>query len=509
MQVVETNSDSLLKDFKVTVAAADIEARIDSRLSEVGQDARIPGFRPGKAPVAILKQRFGPAVRGEILEATLRDSTQELLAERGLRPASQPQIEVTSYEDGNDLEYDLSVELLPDIGEVDFSSIELDRDKVSATDTEIDETLQRLAEQNKQSQAVETARAAKTGDIVVIDFVGKIDDVVFDGGTGNDIQLELGANQFIPGFEDQLMGAKTGQSLDVNVTFPADYGSADLAGKDAVFNCQVKELREPVATELNDAFATTLGLESLDSLKDAIREQLDGEYAQFTREKVKRALLDKLSDQYEFDVPPRMLDSEFEQIWVQVEESREKDTMDPEDLGKSEEELREQYRDIAERRVRLGLLLSHVGEANELTVTQEEVNRAIMEQARQMPGQEQQVVEFYRSNAEAKASLQAPIFEDKVVNFILEMATVNEHVITPEQLRAETEAQAEVKKAEDEAAAAEKPKRAAAREKAPAKKKASAKAAAEKSASKPKAAGARSEKAAGAKTKSADNKDAS
>jgi len=494
MQVVETNTDSLLKDFKVTVSASDIETRIDSRLVEVGQDARIPGFRPGKVPVNVLKQRFGPAVRGEVLEATLRDSTQELLAERGLRPASQPQIEVKSYEEGNDLEYDLSVELLPDIGEVDFSSLELERVKVSATDTEIDETMQRLADQNRQSQPIESARAAKNGDIVVMDFIGKIDDEPFDGGAGNDIHLELGAGQFIPGFEDQLVGTKAGQSLDVNVTFPEDYGSADLSGKDAIFACQVKELREPIPAELNDEFATTLGLESLDALKGAIREQLNGEYAQFTRDKVKRELLDKLSDAYDFDVPPRMLDSEFDQIWAQIEDAREKDTLDAEDKDRSEDELRAQYRNIAARRVRLGLLLSHVGETNELTVTQEEVNRAIMEQARQMSGQEQQVIEFYRSNTEAQASLQAPIFEDKVVNFILEMATVNEREISPEQLRAETEAEA---KAAEAGAKAEKPK------KAPAKKKAAAKPAAKKAAAKPKAAAAK-----GAKAKSADKKDA-
>jgi trigger factor len=502
MQVVETNSESLLKDFKVTVDAADIEAMIDSRLTEVGADARIPGFRPGKAPVAILKQRYGQAVRGEILEATLRDRTQELLAERGLRPASQPRVEVTSFEEGSDLEYDLSVELLPDIGDVDFSTLELERDKVVATDTEINDTLQRLAEQNKQSKTVETARAAKKGDIVVIDFVGKIDDVAFEGGTGNDIQLELGADQFIPGFEDQLVGSKAGQSLDVNVTFPEDYGSADLAGKDAVFNCEVKELREPVATEINDEFATTLGLASLDALKDAIRDQLNGEYAQFTGEKAKRHLLDKLAEMFDFDVPPRMLESEFEQIWQQVEQARENDQMDPEDQGKSEEELRAQYQDISARRVRLGLLLAHVGEANELTVTQEEVNRAIMEQARQMPGQEQQVVEFFRSNTEAQASLQAPIFEDKVVNFIFEMAKVTEREITPEQLRAETEAEAEA--TDDKKAAADKPKKAAPKKKAAATKKAAPKAAAGGSKAKHKAAAAKPKKAAAPKAKSAD-----
>lgn len=500
MQVVETNSDSLLKDFKVTVAAADIETRIDSRLVEVGQDARIPGFRPGKVPVNVLKQRYGQAVRGEILEATLRDSTQELLAERGLRPASQPKIEVTSYEEGNDLEYEISVELLPDIGDVDFSSIELERIKVSATDTEIGETMQRVADQNRQSKAIETARAAKNGDIVVIDFVGTVDGEPFDGGAGNDIELELGAGQFIPGYEDQLVGTKAGQSLDVKVTFPEDYGSADLSGKDAVFACTVKELREPIPAEINDEFATTVGLESLDALKGAIREQLDGEYAQFSRDKVKRELLDKLSGEYDFDVPPRMLDSEFDQIWAQVEEAREKGTLDAEDEDRSEDELREQYRDIASRRVRLGLLLSHVGEANELTVTQEEVNRAIMEQARQMPGQEQQVIEFYRSNTEAQASLQAPIFEDKVVNFILEMATVNEREITPEELRAETEAEAEAKAAEA-GAKAKKPK------KAPAKKKAAAKPAAKKASAKPKADAAKGTKAAGSKTKTTAKKD--
>ncbi len=490
MEVVETNSESLLKDFKVTVPATDIEARINSRLSEVGQDARIPGFRPGKAPVSVLKQRFGPAVRGEVLEATLRDSTQELLDERGLRPASQPQIEVTAYEEGNDLEYDLSVELLPDIGEVDFGTIELERVKVSATETEIDETLQRLADQNRQSQPVETARAAKKGDICVVDFVGKIDGEAFDGGTGNGIQIELGAGQFIPGFEDQLVGAKAGQSLDVKVTFPEDYGSANLAGKDAVFACEVKELREPIATELNDDFAKTLGLESLDALKAAIREQLDGEYAQYARDKIKRELLDRLSESYQFDVPPRMLESEFDQIWKQVEDAREKDTLDAEDKAKSDDELREQYHAIAERRVRLGLLLSHVGESNELTVTQEEINRAIMDQARQMPGQEQQVIDFYRENTQAQASLQAPIFEDKVVNFILEMAKVSEREITPDELRAETEAQAEA----DAAAVAEAPKKAGA------KKKASAKSGDDKPARKP--------RASRSKAKSAENKDA-
>ena len=439
MQVVETKSDSLLKDFTVTVESSDLETKIVGRLSEVGKDARIPGFRPGKAPISILKQRFGNSVRGEILEQTIRDSTEELLSERGLRPASQPQIDVTSFEEGEDLTYDISIELLPEIGEVDFSSIELERDKVEATDKEVEDTLQRLADQNKKSEPLKTKRAAKKGDIAVIDYEGSIDNEVFEGGTGKGIELELGANQFIPGFEDQIIGSKSGQSLKVNVTFPLDYGNSELAGKDAVFSCDVKELKQSIPTKIDEEFVKSIGLESIEVLKQTIRDQLNGDYAQFIREKVKRQLLDQLSDLFDFDVPPRMLESEFEQIWKQVQEAKEKNNLDPEDVDKSEEELREQYQNISKRRVRLGLLLTHVGETNDLTVTQEEINRAIMEQARQMPGQEQQFVEFYRSNPEAQASLRAPIFEDKVVNYIIEMATVTERVLSPEELRAETE----------------------------------------------------------------------
>lgn len=439
MQVVETKSDSLLKDFTVTVESSDLEIKIVSRLSEVGKDARIPGFRPGKAPISILKQRFGNSVRGEVLEQTIRESTEELLSERGLRPASQPQIDVTSFEEGQDLTYDISIELLPEIGEVDFSSVKLEREKVEATDKEIEDTLQRLADQNKKSEPLKTNRAAKKGDIAVIDYEGMIDNEIFEGGTGKGIELELGTNQFIPGFEDQIIGSKSGQSLKLDVTFPLDYGNKDLAGKDAVFSCEVKELRQSIPTKIDEEFVKSMGLESIEVLEQTIRDQLNADYAQFTREKVKRQLLDQLSDLFDFDVPPRMLESEFEQIWKQVQEAKEKNSLDPEDLGKSEEELREQYQKISERRVRLGLLLTHVGETNDLTVTQEEINRAIMEQARQMPGQEQQFVDFYRSNPEAQASLRAPIFEDKVVNYIIEMATVTERVLTPDELRAETE----------------------------------------------------------------------
>lgn len=466
MQVVEKSAEGLLRDFTVTVDASDIEARIEARLTEVGRDIRLPGFRPGKAPLKVLKQRFGDSVRGEVLEAAVRDSSQEVLSERGLRAASQPQIEISSYDPGKDLEYDLSVELMPDIETVDFSTIELERVKVAATDQEVDETLERLADQNKQSEAIEGDRAAKSGDVVILDFVGKVDGVAFDGGTGTGISLELGAGQFIPGFEEQLVGVKANTPCEVKVTFPEDYGSAELVGKDAVFECEIKEIREPVPTKIDDDFAKGMGLEGLDSLKDAVRDQLNGEYADYTRERLKRDLLDKLADAHSFPVPPRMLEAEFEQIWNQIEEARKNDTLDADDAEKSEDDLREQYREIAERRVRLGLVLSHVGDANSLTVAPEEVNRAIMERARQMPGQEQQVIEFYRSNPQAQASLQAPLFENKVVEFIVEMANVSDREISPEALRTELE---------EETAALSAEKKAAPKKKAPAKKKAAAK----------------------------------
>ncbi|MBS28710.1 MAG: trigger factor [Alphaproteobacteria bacterium] len=442
MEVVETNTEGLLRDFKIVIAADDIQQRVDARLTEVGRDMRIPGFRPGKAPLNILKQRFGSAVMGEVLEAAVQDSSQEVLSDRGLRPAGQPKIEVVSFDEGKDLEYDLSVEILPEIDVVDLATIEVERVKVTPTDSEITDAIGRIAQQNRETKPIDTPRAAEKGDVVVIDFEGKIDNEPFDGGKGTGIRLELGSDQFIPGFEDQLVGVEPGKPVEVKVAFPDDYGVDDLAGKDAVFDCTIEEIHEAAEVTIDDAFAEGLGLENLGALKEAISEQLGQEYSRLTRERTKRDLLDKLSDTHDFEVPPRMADEEFDQIWQQIEQAKENDQLDEEDKGKSDDELREQYRDIALRRVRLGLLLSQIGEQNGLSVSQEEVNRAIMEQARELPGQEQQVVEFYRDNPQATASLQAPIFEDKVVDFIIEMANVLERELTPEELNAEAEAEA-------------------------------------------------------------------
>ncbi|MBO6785026.1 MAG: trigger factor [Alphaproteobacteria bacterium] len=442
MDVVEVKNEGLVRDFKITVAADDIEQRVDARLTEVGKTANLPGFRPGKVPQKILKQRFGSAVMGEVLEAAVQDTSQEVLTERGLRPAGQPKIEINSFDEGKDLEYELSIEILPDIGDVDLSGLELERIKVVPTDAEIDDAINRIVQQNRKTKAIDEPRPVEKGDVVVIDFEGKIDGVPFDGGKGDGIRLEVGSEQFIPGFEDQLVGAEIDKEMEVKVAFPDDYGVEDLAGKDAVFDCTVREIHEGVDVTVDDDFAKSLGMENLDALKTAVSEQLGQEYNRLTRERTKRELLDKLAESYDFEVPPRMASEEFDQIWQQIEQAKENDQLDDDDKSKSDEELREQYQEIADRRVRLGLLLSHVGETNNLTVSQEEVNRAIMDQARQMPGQEQMVIDFYRENPQAAASLQAPIFEDKVVDFILEVANVSEREMSPEELNTLAEEEA-------------------------------------------------------------------
>ena len=483
MDVVETKNEGLVRDYKVTVAANDIEKRVDERLTEVGKTVRIPGFRPGKVPLKVLKQRFGGSVMGEVLEATVQDSSRDVMTEHGLRPAGQPKIEIVSFDAGKDLEFELSIEILPEIGDLDLASIELERIKVVPTASEIDDAIARIVQQNRETKPIETPRPAAKGDIVVIDFEGKIDDVAFEGGAGTGIRLELGSDQFIPGFEDQLVGAEIGKQLDVKVSFPDEYGVDDLAGKDAVFDCTVQEIHEGVDVAIDDDFAKSLGMENLATLKTAVSEQLGQEYNRLTRERTKRQLLDKLAEGHDFDVPPRMAEDEFEQIWKQIEQAKEEDQLDEEDKAKSDDELRTAYREIAERRVRLGLLLSHVGESKSLTVTQEEVNRAIMEQARQMPGQEQMVIDFYRENPQASASLQAPIFEDKVVDFVLELANVTEREMSPEELNKEVEA--ETAAAAGEKDAEKKPaKKTAAAKKAPAKKAATKKPAAKKPAAK-------------------------
>lgn len=433
MQITETQADGLKREFKVVVAAGDIERKVDDRLAEIGRQVRLPGFRPGKVHMQVLKKRYGPSVMGEVLERAIGDSSNQALQERGLRPALQPKIEILSFKEGADLEYKMAIELLPDIDPVGFDQIVLERLRPEIPDEEIGKALERIAQPHRKSDLVD--RPAKTGDAVVIDFVGSVDGKEFPGGAGKDHTLELGSSRFIEGFEDQLVGAKAGEHREVKVAFPEAYGNEELAGKEAVFAVDVKEVRELQPAQVDDELAKAVGMESLEELRKAVREQLERDYAAVARQKLKRALLDELAARHDFPVPPGMVDVEFDTIWKQVEQEREQAKgIAPEDADKSEDELKAEYRGIAERRVRLGLLLSEVGRRNNISVTQDEVNRALAEEARRHPGYERQVIEFYRKNPEALANLRAPIFEDKVVDFIVEMAEVTEKPVSTTEL---------------------------------------------------------------------------
>jgi len=433
MQVTETNADGLKREFKVVVPADQLEARTQARLEEIARTVKLPGFRPGKVPMKIVRQKYAAAIMGEVLEQAVNDGTGSAISERNLRPAAQPKVEITSFKEGADLEFSVALEILPEITPMDFSTISLEREKAEIPAEEIDETLKNIAERNETSETVD--RAAASGDVVVIDFVGKQDGVAFPGGTAEGYSLKLGSNTFIPGFEDQLVGAKAGASVAVKVSFPEGYGNADLAGKPAEFDVTVKEVKAAKPAAIDDELAKKVGLDSLDALKGAISEEIGRELNAIARNKVKRLLLDALAAGHDFPVPASMVDSEFDAIWKQLEADREAGRVDPSDEGKDEDTLKAEYKTLAERRVRLGLLLAEVGQKNEVTVTQDDLNKALIEEARRYPGQEHLVFQYYKGNAEALNSLRAPIFEEKVVDFILELAKVTDKPVSAADLR--------------------------------------------------------------------------
>lgn len=447
MQVTETKTEGLTHEFKVVLSATEFDEKMDLRLKQLAGEVRLPGFRPGKAPLAILKQRYGDAVRGEVLEQALNDSSSQAMMDRGLRPAVQPKIEIDSFEDGKDIEYSMSVEVLPEIGEVDYGKLALEREVVKVDAKEVDETLGRLAEQYGTTKPINKPRAAKDGDTAIIDFVGKVGGEAFQGGSAEDYSLKLGSGAFIPGFEDQVVGARPGDDIEVKVTFPAEYGNEELAGKDAIFEVKVKSLEEAAPAEVNDELATKMGLENLDALKSQMRERIESQYAEVTREKLKRNLLDALNEQAEFPVPEGMAQMEFDAIWEQVSQDISSNSLPDEDKDKSEDDLRAEYRAIAERRVRLGLLIAEIGQQNNIQVEQSEISKGIMDEAQRYPGQERQVIEAYQNNPEMAQQLRAPIFENKVVDFILEMAKVKDKQVTVEELLAPPEEAATPKKA--------------------------------------------------------------
>jgi trigger factor len=443
MQITETNAEGLKREFKITVGATEMKERLASRLGELSRSVRMPGFRPGKVPSTVLRQRFGKALVDEVVTGAVSETANQAITDRGLRPALQPRIDVQDYKEGSDLEYTMAVEVLPEVEPMDFTKLELERLKVKIPDDEVEKTLERMAADRKVTKPVETPRAAKEGDVVVVDFAGRIEGKALPGLDAQGYHLELGSKSFIEGFEEQLVGKSPGDKATVGVTFPADYGNKDIAGKGAEFDVEIKELREVVPAKVDDELAKATGVENLDALRSSVRDALQRQYDAMTSGRLKRTLLDKLADNHHFAVPQGMLDLEFETIWSQVQEAKERGELEEEDKAKGEDALKAEYRDIAERRVRLGLLLSEVGQRNNITVSDQEMSQALMMEAQRHPGHEREVLELYRKNPQAVASLRAPVFENKAVNFILERAKVAEREVTADELMKEAAAETE------------------------------------------------------------------
>jgi len=470
MQVTETNAEGLKREFKIVLDASEIDRRMNDRLTDISKTIRMKGFRPGKVPVSLVKKMHGQAVLGEVLERAVDETSRSALDEKKIRPALQPKVEVKEFGEGKGLEYTMTVEMLPQITIGDLSKLKVERPVAEVPEKDVDDFLSRLAESQKNFETAAKTKKADTGDAVLIDFVGSVDGVKFDGGAGEDFTLELGSGQFIPGFEDQLVGAKAGDKVDVNVTFPEQYQATELAGKDALFEVTVKEVKVAKPVAVDDAFAEKMGLKDLAELKEKAAEQLGRELKSLSRMRVKRNLLDALAEDYDFEVPAGMVDMEFEQIWQEFQRELEAEGRTIEDEEQSEDELRDEYRKIAERRVRLGLVLSEIGQSNNVEIKAEELNQALAAEARRYPGQEQAVIRYFRENPQALAQLRAPLYEDKVVDFILEMAQVTDKTVSREELETEPEdMDAKPKKAAAKKAPAKKaaPKKAEAKAEAP------------------------------------------
>jgi trigger factor len=449
MQVTETVADGLKHEFQISVPAADLDAKADARLVELKDKVRINGFRPGKVPVSHLKKVYGRSVMAETIDQTIRDTNSKIFTDRGFRLATEPKVtmpteqkEVEEILSGkSDLTYTVAIEVVPPIALADFKSFKVEKPVAEVTDAEVDDAVKRIADQNKVFAAKGEGAKAETGDRVTVSFKGTIDGTAFEGGTAENIPVTIGSNTFIPGFEEQLTGIAAGETRTLKVTFPANYGNTQLAGKPAEFETTASLIEAPQETAIDDEFAKTLGLESLDKLKDAARERISAEFAGATRQRVKRILLDRLDETHRFDAPPSLVDEEFNLMWNSIKSEMEANGKTFADEETTEEEAREEYRKIADRRVRLGLVLSEIGEKNKITVTDDEVGRAVIERARQMPGREKEVWDYYRNNANALAQLRAPIYEDKVVDFILELATVTEKKVSREELYEDDEAE--------------------------------------------------------------------
>ena len=439
MQIAETLNQGLRREYALVIPASALAARVDARLAEVSKTIRMPGFRPGKVPPNLVRKMHGEALRGEALQAAVNDGVQQLLSDRALRPANQPQVDVTSeISDGADVALTVKMEVLPTVDAVEIDGLALEKLVVAADAATVDEAVARLAAQAQRSEAAPAAHAAASGDTVIIDFEGRVDGELFDGGKGEAMRVTIGSGQLIPGFEDQLIGARANDERTVKVAFPEDYNVAYLKGKPAEFAIVVQGVETPVATPIDDEFAKGFGIDSLDALRDILKEQLDTELGTLTRTHLKRKLLDTLASRHDFDVPESMVDSEFDQIWGQIEQEIAGDA-DPEAMRTQMEAERSDYRRIAERRVRLGLLLSEIGQRNSISVSQAEMNRLIGQEAARYPGEQQKVVKFLQENPMALAQLRAPLYEDKVVDFLIGKAELTERTVTRAELEAAIE----------------------------------------------------------------------
>ncbi|WP_022672255.1 trigger factor [Novosphingopyxis baekryungensis] len=490
MQSKETLNEGLKRAYTITIPASEIEARVDSEVKKIAPQVRMPGFRPGKVPANLVRKMHGEALMQDALNASIQDGIQKTISDNNLRPAIQPDVSLQDgYEAGKDATLDMSLEVLPDVQAPALDGFNLERLTVEPTDVEIEEALSRLAENQKNFEPAAKSYKAKDGDMVIIDFEGKVDGVPFDGGKGEAMAVQIGSGQLIPGFEDQLVGVKANDEKMLNVTFPKDYGNDDLAGKDATFDIVVGEVRKPAEVVVNDDFAKSLGLESEEQLRGLIKGQLEQELNGLTRTHMKRQLLDQLAGSHDFDVPPTMVEAEFDQIWQQLQAEAAKEE-DSETALKEMEDEKDEYRDIAVRRVRLGLLLSAIGQDNGVDVSQNEMNMLIQQAAGRYPQeQRQQFMQYMQQDPMAAAQLRAPLYEDKVVDFLFDKADVTERTVTREEIEAAIEAEPEADDAK---------KKPAAKKKAPAKK-AAAKDAEDDKADKPSAKKAPAKKAAAAK----------
>jgi len=445
MQVTETAAAGLKREYRVVVPATDLEAKVNERLDDLKGRVQLRGFRPGKVPMAHLKRLYGKSAMAEVIEAAVQEANSKIVTDHGYRLATEPKVMLPTeegtvqgvIEGKSDLAYTVELEIVPPITLADFKTIKLTRLTAEVGDDEIDKALQTIAEQNRPFVA--KSEGAAEGDRVTIGFTGSIDGTPFEGGTGEDVPLILGAGQFIPGFEEHLVGLKAGDSKTFDVKFPADYRATNLAGKEATFAVTVKAVDAPGTVTIDDEFAKTLGVESLAKLKEAVKERIAREHSAASRQKLKRALLDQLDERHKFEPPPSLVEQEFNSVWAQIENDLKRENRTFADEGTTEEKAREEYRAIAERRVRLGLVIAEIGEKNSIKVTDDQLKAAVMEQMRQFPGQERQVWEYYQKNPNALGALRAPLFEDKVVDFLIELAEVTDKPVSRDELFREDE----------------------------------------------------------------------